>query len=1097
VINGRHDWTSLHAVHRTVASHRDDNDLVCAACMSVDPFPLPKMPLGFWQHETMLAAYAARNIGLVIRAYRMHPDRGRPLPQPVVAEALGISQPQLSRIETRGQIRFIDTLVFYAQVLRIPGEFLWFDYPDDPSYAESTTARDVESTAFGVISEQRTRFIVDAVGLQRAPALIYCPPQTALLKLEEFINSEARVCVVEGPPGCGKSELTYEIARRFGERLVVQLHSMDNWPGRRADLAEEILRYASVDTQRDPVVAMERGLAPLDHGCLVIVDGLKAFEDVTHVGQEVDRLLRQITDRRMRFLLMVRTPPRCDLSAFPVLAALSYRPDHRAGHTQPISLAEWSLGEARQVWNASRTDGEPGFADLPVQLQQLARLPIYMKLLKSSGHDIPSGRLDSYWLVDACVRALARAAGADEALTIDRLAEQALSDLNDVVPAALLETRRTTALSSDLPMPPGGPLLDTSGAGAVMFGHDIIREYAAASAIAAAVAERGRTTSTVAGINQLAAQSRSSAAARGLLAFVISALDGTAPEILRSLALAPTLSAAHALPLMLTLADRASTLLTPEVLRRCAARCNDTEVPLELACALLRLPQLIPALDGDYGAWAVDALDRFGPELWTDLAQALEHHADAVAVNGFVQHVDLTRPEHAVFIARFAHLFTGLNDTTRQASIAALVGHPDWRVRAALAGGLIGDRGTPGTEEYKIVDQLVQDDDYKVRAAVARLIVQLDPAESSIALRSLLTDPNWHVRACALDAVLGDAGGTPSPALREHVIKAITTDVTWNQCPPHLDRLRHRLLLLYGATPDAIRPAVRDQALFVLLREAHTGWLSLPEEQLGVLHKQARESSWWLLKRERDLRAHRGPLQAPSARQGFRQLRDGSSVQVALDLRDLDLAVRVARAANTAGADLIEVGDPLIKEYGLLALSEVKRQIPDAVVVAEMMSADWGREQVVLAAEAGADAVLLIGPATASSVSAAVAAGARLGVPILLDVAVSQLNEMWIHEMERLGIDGFTVTTNIDLGVRGRHPLDNARAIRGWSRLPVAVSGGFSPTDHGIIASPDWDILIIGRSVAEAIDPAIAAREITELVGRRRQGSRHAHRRVE
>lgn len=1086
-----------------LASDRNGSDLLCSSCMIVNSVPLPRMPLDFWQHETMLAAFAARNIGQLIRAYRTHPHRGRPVPQPVVAEALGISQPQLSRIETRGQIQFIDTLVFYARTLRIPGEFLWFDYPEDPSYAELTAPRDAESATsggtFGAISSQRTKLVVDAIRQQGASGLLYSPPQTALRQLDEFVDSDARACVVEGPPGSGKSELTYEIAHRYSARLVVQLHSVDSWPGRHADLAEEILRYASESSNRgDSILAMERGLAQLDQRCLVVVDGLKTYDDITHVAQQVDRLLRQVADPRMRFLLVVRTPPSCDLTAFPVLAALSYRPDHRAGNTQPITLHEWSLVEARQIWNASRAADEPIFTALPLRLQQLARLPIYMRLMKSAGHDLPAESFDSYWLVDGCVRALARAAGADDGLTVDRLAEQALSDLRDVIPTTLLEVHRTAATSIRYPPDLAAlPLLDATGAGAIMFGHDIIREYAAATAIASGLAERGRTTQTVSGINELAAKSRSSSAGRGLLAFVISALNRTAPDILRSLALAPTLSTAHALPLMLTLASPGSTLLSSEVLRRCAARCRDLGAPLELASALLRLPQLLSALDDGYGAWAIDALDQFGPSLWTDLALALEHHADDAAVTGFVRHLDLNRPEHAVFIASYAHLFAGLNERSEQDPIAALVGHPDWRVRAALASGVVADRDSPGVAvDHKIVDQLVHDEDYKVRAAVARLIGRLDLDASAAALRVLLADPNWHVRACALEAVLGDAGGAPPPFLRDQVINAMTAGSSWATCPPHLDRLRHRLLLLYGADANAMSPAVRDQALFVLLREVGTGWLSLPDEQLRALYSQARDGGWWLLKRERDRHAHRGSLQAPSDRQGFRQLRDGRCVQIALDLRDLDLAVRVARAAVQAGVDLIEVGDPLIKEYGLRALSEVKRQVPEAVIVAEMMSADWGREQVVLAAEAGADAVLLIGPATASSVSAAVAAGTRLGVPIILDVASSQLNEAWIREMERLGIDGFTVTTNIDLGVRGRHPLDNARTIRGWSRLPVAVSGGFSPTDYDIAASPDWDILIIGRSVAEAVDPAGAAREITELVDRR-HGSRHAHRRFE
>ena len=42
-------------------------------------------------------------------------------------------------------------------------------------------------------------------------------------------------------------------------------------------------------------------------------------------------------------------------------------------------------------------------------------------------------------------------------------------------------------------------------------------------------------------------------------------------------------------------------------------------------------------------------------------------------------------------------------------------------------------------------------------------------------------------------------------------------------------------------------------------------------------------------------------------------------------------------------------------------------------------------------------------------------------------------------------------------------------------------------SDHALIASPDWDVLIVGRSIADAVDPASAARAIVELV-------RHEHR---
>ena len=188
--------------------------------------------------------------------------------------------------------------------------------------------------------------------------------------------------------------------------------------------------------------------------------------------------------------------------------------------------------------------------------------------------------------------------------------------------------------------------------------------------------------------------------------------------------------------------------------------------------------------------------------------------------------------------------------------------------------------------------------------------------------------------------------------------------------------------------------------------------------------------------------------------------------------------------------DFIEVGDPLIKTVGLVAVERIKRHVPDMAVVAEMMSADWGRDQVVLAAEAGADVVFLIGPATVASVSAAVGAGRRLGVPILLDVPTRHASQQWVRDMERAGVDGFAVTTNIDLGVGGRPPLANARVIRERTWLPVAVSGGFSASDHSIIESADWDILIVGRSVTEAVEPGVVANRLATLVHGRDEGTR-------
>lgn len=91
------------------------------------------MPSEFWRSIDLHAAIARHDMGAVLRAYRSHPTHGRhPLPQVTVSKWLGITQSQLSRLESgRNRVRDLDKLVHYARVLQIPAELLWFELPND------------------------------------------------------------------------------------------------------------------------------------------------------------------------------------------------------------------------------------------------------------------------------------------------------------------------------------------------------------------------------------------------------------------------------------------------------------------------------------------------------------------------------------------------------------------------------------------------------------------------------------------------------------------------------------------------------------------------------------------------------------------------------------------------------------------------------------------------------------------------------------------------------------------------------------------------------------------------------------------------------
>lgn len=397
---------------------------------------------------------------------------------------------------------------------------------------------------------------------------------------------------------------------------------------------------------------------------------------------------------------------------------------------------------------------------------------------------------------------------------------------------------------------------------------------------------------------------------------------------------------------------------------------------------------------------------------------------------------------------------------------------------------------------------LVHDHDYKVRAAAARTTGHSPAPWAQALARILIADSNWHVRECLLRGMITGRNNAHDGV----IVRASETDPSWRDAPISVRTALERFLLL-GGHPSVHSDAAagsnaRERALFGLLREHHTGRRPLPQNLTHALLEQARKSGSWLLGHQVALAqapdaigrlADQGsrtdspggegwPPDPRQARETYRRLRDHRHVQVALDLHDLTSAIRIAEAAAAASVAFLEVGDPLIKTAGVQAIGQIKRHAPNVAVVAEMMSADWGRDQVILAAEAGADVVMLIGCASTANVTAAVDAGAGLGIPILLDVPASQVNRAWIHDMEHIGVDGFAITTNIDLGVASIQPLARAKAIRSWTRLPVAVSGGFSTTDRLCLRNPDWDILIVGRAITEAVAPMTAIRQLVDLI---------------
>jgi tetratricopeptide (TPR) repeat protein len=116
---------------------RDSRASMCAPCRQLSGIGsdhAPDLGADFWYTDQMRDAFASRDMGTVVRAYRYHPAHGhKALSQEIVSRWLGtVTQSQLSRIESgRNRVDTLDKLIHYACALKMPTDLLWFELPEE------------------------------------------------------------------------------------------------------------------------------------------------------------------------------------------------------------------------------------------------------------------------------------------------------------------------------------------------------------------------------------------------------------------------------------------------------------------------------------------------------------------------------------------------------------------------------------------------------------------------------------------------------------------------------------------------------------------------------------------------------------------------------------------------------------------------------------------------------------------------------------------------------------------------------------------------------------------------------------------------------
>ena len=197
------------------------------------------------------------------------------------------------------------------------------------------------------------------------------------------------------------------------------------------------------------------------------------------------------------------------------------------------------------------------------------------------------------------------------------------------------------------------------------------------------------------------------------------------------------------------------------------------------------------------------------------------------------------------------------------------------------------------------------------------------------------------------------------------------------------------------------------------------------------------------------------------------------TVQLSLDLTDLNEALRTAELAVRAGVDWLEVGTPLIIAEGMRGVRELHARYPDVPLVADLKTMDGGWLEAEIMAKAGASMVVVMGQAHAETVELVAKAGTDFGVKVMGDnmampdpvEGAKLLEELGCHYViHHIGFDMRTLRR--ERGVSVPTPLDRLREVVEAVAVPVQAVGGLTVEQATDTPSYGAPLVVIGAPLA-------------------------------
>jgi 3-dehydro-L-gulonate-6-phosphate decarboxylase len=203
-------------------------------------------------------------------------------------------------------------------------------------------------------------------------------------------------------------------------------------------------------------------------------------------------------------------------------------------------------------------------------------------------------------------------------------------------------------------------------------------------------------------------------------------------------------------------------------------------------------------------------------------------------------------------------------------------------------------------------------------------------------------------------------------------------------------------------------------------------------------------------------------------------------LQLALDYFELPPALAMAQRVHKE-VDIIEIGTPLTKSSGMLAVRTIRELCPENLILADIKTPDVGGGEAKMAFDAGADWMTVLGAAPMDTVKLALEeAASREGKEMFIELTGIRDIMSRAKEWRGIGVERMVYHRGWDEGNLSRawdeSDLDTIKELIQMG-FQISVAGGLKLDMIPFFKGVAIDVFVIGRAIREAPDPAQAARD--------------------